>query len=39
MTSQLDCMLDLCRRLPPQRIEENLEALVELCPDLADDLL
>jgi len=39
MASQLDCILDLCRRLPPQDIEENLSNLVALCPDLADDIL
>jgi len=37
--SQLDCLLDLCRRLPPQRVEENLSLLVEICPEWADDLL
>ena len=31
--------IDICRRLPPQDIEENLSNLVSLCPDLADDIL
>ena len=28
-----------CRRLPPTRIEENLNALLGMCPEYADDLL
>lgn len=32
-------LTDICRRLPPQDIEENLANLVSLCPDLADDIL
>jgi capping protein beta len=39
MGDLLDIMLDLMRRLPPTRIEENVSALVDLCPDYADDLL
>lgn len=35
----MDSMLDLMRRLPPTRIEENVNALIQLCPDYADDLL
>ena len=31
-------MLDLMRRLPPTKIEENVDALVQLSPDYADDL-
>jgi len=31
--------LDLVRRLPPSRIESSLEELVDLVPDLTDDLL
>lgn len=27
---QLDCALDLMRRLPPQNIEENLAGLIDL---------
>lgn len=38
-SSDLDALLDLMRRLPPQRTEENLATLVDLCPDLADELL
>ncbi|KAF9093657.1 hypothetical protein BGX29_004308 [Mortierella sp. GBA35] len=36
---QLDCALDLMRRLPPQHTEENLASLVTLLPDLTEDLL
>lgn len=39
MADPLDSMLDLMRRLPPTQIEENLSALVDICPDYADDLL
>ncbi|GAA6080565.1 F-actin-capping protein subunit beta isoform X2 [Tachysurus ichikawai] len=28
---QLDCALDLMRRLPPQQIEKNLSDLIDLC--------
>lgn len=35
----LDSMLDLMRRLPPTQIENNVSALVDICPDYADDLL
>ena len=28
--AQLDCALDLMRRLPPQKIEENLAGLIDL---------
>lgn len=35
----IDNMLDLTRRLPPNNIEQNLAALVELQPEYADDLL
>ena len=35
----LDCALDLMRRLPPQKVEQNLSGLLELCPDLTEDLL
>lgn len=31
-------MLDLMRRLPPTKIEENVEALMGISPDYADDL-
>lgn len=36
---QLDCALDLMRRLPPQQIEKNLADLIDLVPDLCEDLL
>ena len=36
---QLDCSLDLMRRLPPQQIEKNLSDLIDLVPDLCEDLL
>ncbi|THH08592.1 hypothetical protein EW145_g2598 [Phellinidium pouzarii] len=39
MTDLLDSMLDLMRRLPPTNVEENVAALVSICPDYADDLL
>lgn len=35
----MDCMLDIMRRLPPTKVEENVAALVAMCPDYADDLL
>lgn len=37
--AQLDCALDLMRRLPPQHIEENLAGLIDLVPALCEDLL
>lgn len=39
MADPVDSMLDLMRRLPPTRVEENVNALIQLCPDYADDLL
>jgi len=36
---QLDCALDLMRRLPPQQTEKNLSDLIDLVPDLCEDLL
>jgi len=36
---QLDCALDLMRRLPPQQCESNLSALIDLVPTLCEDLL
>jgi len=39
MTDLVDSMLDLMRRLPPTHVESNVAALVDLCPDYADDLL
>jgi len=37
--SKLDCALDLMRRLPPVQIEEHLAGLIDLAPDLMEDLL
>ena len=39
MADLVDSMLDLMRRLPPTHVEENVAALVAMCPDFADDLL
>lgn len=39
MSDIVDSMLDLMRRLPPPRTEENVIALSAICPDYADDLL
>ncbi|TDL19933.1 F-actin capping protein, beta subunit [Rickenella mellea] len=39
MTDLLDSMLDLMRRLPPTNVDANVSALVQICPDYADDLL
>ncbi|KAM9991430.1 hypothetical protein ACTFIZ_004814 [Dictyostelium cf. discoideum] len=36
---QLSCCLDLMRRLPPSQIEDNLAGLLDLVPDLTEDLL
>jgi len=36
---QLDCALDLMRRLPPQQIEKNLGDLIDLVPGLCEELL
>jgi len=35
----LDCALDLMRRLPPAQIEDNLSGLIDLVPDLTEQLL
>ncbi|KAK6903108.1 capping protein (actin filament) muscle Z-line, beta [Kwoniella mangroviensis CBS 10435] len=34
-----DSLLDLLRRLPPTRVEENVNALCDLAPEYTDDLL
>ncbi|KAL1727317.1 F-actin-capping protein subunit beta, partial [Schizophyllum commune] len=39
MADLVDSMLDLMRRLPPTRTEENVDALIRICPEYADDLL
>lgn len=36
---QMDCALDLMRRLPPQKIEKHLSDLIDLVPSLCEDLL
>jgi len=37
--SELDCALDLMRRMPPSAIEDNLAGLIDLVPDLTEQLL
>ncbi|KAI9206586.1 F-actin-capping protein subunit beta [Polychytrium aggregatum] len=39
MTEPIDCALDLMRRLPPQHVEQSLTDLINLVPDLTDELL
>lgn len=39
MADVVDSMLDLMRRLPPIRTEENVSALLRIAPEYADDLL
>jgi len=39
MADELDCALDLMRRLPPAQTEENLAGLIDLVPHLVEDLL
>jgi capping protein (actin filament) muscle Z-line, beta len=39
MPDVVDSMLDLMRRLPPTRTEENVTAMIDICPDYADELL
>ncbi|ORY24947.1 F-actin-capping protein subunit beta, partial [Naematelia encephala] len=34
-----EALLDLFRRLPPTKVEENVNTLCEICPEYADDLL
>lgn len=36
---QYTASLDLLRRLPPTKVERNVEILCQLVPDLASDLL
>jgi capping protein beta len=38
-SQKLDYALDLMRRLPPQQIEKNLTDLIDLVPNLCEDLL
>jgi capping protein beta len=37
--NKLDCALDLMRRLPPSQTEDNLAGLIDLVPDLTEELL
>ncbi|KAI0703460.1 f-actin capping protein beta subunit [Cytidiella melzeri] len=39
MADLVDSMLDLMRRLPPTNVEDNVNALIGMCPDYADELL
>jgi len=39
MADKLDCSLDLMRRLPPNQIEENLAGLLDMVPELTEQLL
>ncbi len=39
MADPLDCSLDLLRRLPPSKIKQNLAKVIQLKPDLAEELL
>jgi capping protein beta len=39
MADKFDCALDLMRRLPPAQLEDNLAGLIDLVPDLVEDLL
>lgn len=37
--AKFDSLLDLLRRLPPTKVEQNVDALCEICPDYAEELL
>jgi len=39
MADPLDCALDLMRRMPPNKIEDNLANLIDLVPDQTEQLL
>jgi len=39
LDQQLDGALDMMRRLPPHHVQRNLSNLIDLVPDLCDDLL
>jgi len=39
MSDKLDCALDLMRRLPPSQIEDNLQGLIDMVPELTEELL
>ena len=36
---QLDCALDMMRRLPPHQVERHLSNLIDVVPELCEDLL
>jgi capping protein beta len=36
---RLECGLDLQRRLPPNMIEKTVSNMIDLAPDLCEDLL
>ncbi len=39
VADQLSCAVDLLKRMPPKDISANLEATLELAPDIIEDLL
>lgn len=39
MADPLDTALDLMRRLPASSIQSNIDKLISLCPDLAEELI
>ena len=39
LDQQLDAALELMRRLPPQKSEKNLSDIIDLVPELCEDLL
>jgi len=39
MGDKFECALDLMRRLPPAQLEDNLAGLLDMVPDLVEDLL
>ena len=39
LADQLGCAVDLLKRMPPKDISANLEATLELAPDIIEDLL
>eukprot|EP00899_Mesostigma_viride_P016646 jgi/Mesvir1/24983/Mv16946-RA.1 len=38
-TSKMDSCMDILRRLPPDRLAQNIAGLVELVPDLSEEIL
>ena len=39
MVDKISCSLSLMRRLPPNKIEQNLSGLLNLVPEETDELL